>query len=385
MVCKSVLVAFENIRDSRRLQALLEAILLIESELDLNELLTHIVSQASQLVGARYGALGVLADDGISLSRFVTHGMTPEERILVGDEPRGLGLLGTITREARSHRVASIASDPMSVGFPANHPAMKTFLGVPIRTNDGRVFGNLYFTEKEGGEEFNDEDEALIDGFGRAAGLLIDEATLRSQVRTLTLTEERERMARDLHDTVIQRLFAVGLSLQTTLKGELSPEVNDRISAAIDDLDATIHEIRTTIFEIVHESDPMIPIRPRVLALVDEVASRLAVPVDVKFEGPLDSSVGNRCADHLTRSLRELLTNVVRHAEARHVTVSLEMSGQNVIMRVEDDGKGIDLTGSKGRGLINVTERARELDGSVTLEPGATNGTRVTWIARRLD
>ena len=380
-----MVVAFENINDSRRLQALLEAILLIESELDLNDLLTHIVIQASQLVGARYGALGVLADDGVSLSRFVTHGMTFHEREAVGDEPRGLGLLGTITREARSHRVDKIAGNPLSVGFPANHPPMTTFLGVPIRTSDARVFGNLYFTEKEGGKTFTAEDEALIDGFGRAAGLLIDEATLRLQVRNLTLTEERERMARDLHDTVIQRLFAVGLSLQTTVDLEMDPGAKERIGAAIDDLDATIHEIRTTIFEIVHESDDTIAIRPRVLALVDEVASRLEIPVDVKFEGPLDSSVGMRCADHLTRSLRELLTNVVRHADAHRVAVSVEMRDHTLIMKVEDDGNGFDPTGAKGRGLINVTERARQLDGTVTLEPGQLTGTRITWIARRLD
>jgi len=229
-------MAFHRINDPQRLHALLDAILLIEADANLTTLLKSIVESATNLVGATYGALGVLSKDGVTLSSFITHGVSESQRAAIGNAPKGLGLLGETIRVASPVRVEDIAKDPKSFGFPANHPPMKQFLGVPVLAGDGHVFGNLYLTEHVNGEPFSQEDEDLVAGFGRAAGLVIDQARLRSQVREISIIEERERLARDLHDTVIQRLFGVGLSLQLALSDSLDDGVRQRINTSLDEL-----------------------------------------------------------------------------------------------------------------------------------------------------
>ena len=360
--------------------------MLIESDLDLSVLLRSIISVASELVGARYGALGVLSADGKELSNFITCGLSEEQERRIGDLPKGHGLLGEVIQHAHSRRSENLVTDPDFAGFPANHPIMKTFLGVPVMRGDGKVFGNLYLTDRLDGGPFTDDDEALLESFGRAAGLIVDEAQLRQKLRELTLSEERERLARDLHDTVIQRLFAVGLSLQSTLSADLPTPVADRIDAAVHDLDATIREIRTTIFEITRDrSSSASGFRSRVLTIINEVTTRLQLPVDVAFEGPLDTLVGPGCADQTSKTLRELLTNVVRHSEATRASVSLEVVGDELRVLVSDDGVGFDAATTSGRGLRNLAERARELGGSFEISRQATGGTLVVWAVRRLD
>ena len=360
--------------------------MLIESDLDLSVLLKSIVSAACELVGARYGALGVIGPDGKELSNFVTIGINEEVRRRIGDAPLGHGLLGVVILSAAAHRSNDLHRDPGFKGFPPGHPDMTTFLGVPVVTADGRVFGNLYLTDRLDHEPFSDQDEILVTEFGRAAGLIVDEARLRAQLRELTLTEERERLARDLHDTVIQRLFAVGLSLQATLMAQMSDDARSRINAAVDDLDATIRSIRTTIFEITRErSASTATLRTRILTVIDEVTTRLGVPVDVSFEGPLDALVGQACADHVMRALRELLSNVVRHSGASSVHVRVEVGASGLSLTIADNGKGFDVAATTGRGLRNLAERAQELNGTFSVEPASGGGTIVTWSAQRLD
>ena len=162
---------YHRIADPTRLQAVIDAILTIEVDADLATLLTTIVEQAAGLVGARYGALGVLSEDGTSLSEFVTVGLTAQQRAAIGRFPVGHGILGTVITHPVPLRAEQIADDPSTVGFPANHPAMVTFLGVPVRLEGGQVFGNLYLCDRVDGAPFDDEDEALVDSLGRAAGL----------------------------------------------------------------------------------------------------------------------------------------------------------------------------------------------------------------------
>jgi signal transduction histidine kinase len=295
------------VRDPERLQALVDAMLLIESDLDLSTLLQSIVVAASQLVGARYGALGISSPDGSKLTNFITCGLTDEQRRRIGDMPRGHGLLGEVMLTLSPRRSTDLAHDPAAHGFPPGHPVMTTFLGVPVPSRDGGVFGNLYLTDRLDGEPFDDDDEALLESFGHAAGLIVDEARLREQLRELILAEERERLARDLHDTVIQRLFAIGLSLQSTLACEIDDDARRRLESAIDDLDETVREIRTSIFEITHDAlGSSNGLRARVLAIIDEVTTRLKLPVDVRFEGPIDATVGPVLKEHVVNVLREL-------------------------------------------------------------------------------
>jgi len=195
----------------RRFESLLSAGVAIFSEHSLERVLQQIVDSAREVVGARYAALGVLAPDRATLSQFVTSGLTQAERERIGDLPRGRGLLGLVIREPQPIRSADINRHPQRYGFPPHHPPMRSFLGVPILVRQ-EVFGNLYLTDKQSAEVFSDVDEELTIALAGAAAVAIENARLHARVGELVLLEDRERIAKDLHDTVIQRLFATGLS-----------------------------------------------------------------------------------------------------------------------------------------------------------------------------
>jgi signal transduction histidine kinase len=376
-------VAFHKINDPARLHALIDAILLIETDADLDALLSLIIETASRLVGARYGALGVIAPDGTTLSRFITYGIDSEERAAIGPEPRGHGLLGEIIRERKTLRIDELAEHPHSSGFPLNHPPMHRFLGVPVAIGDGHIFGNLYLTDPLSDEPFSEEDEQLTEAFGRAAGLVIDQEMLRSNMRELTLAEERERLARDLHDTVIQRLFGVGLALQSSLPAIVDEKVRGRINNVLDELDTTIHEIRTTIFEIDQDRTDDQTLEERVYALSGEVESRLGVLVDVKVASGIGTEVGAQCSQHTVQALREILSNVVRHSEATAVDVKVDIVNDLIEVVVRDNGIGFIPNVGSGRGVRNLSSRARELGGNCTIKSTIGGGTTVRWTAMR--
>jgi signal transduction histidine kinase len=376
-------VAFHKINDPVRLHALIDAILLIETDADLDALLSLIIETASRLVGAQYGALGVIAPDGTSLSRFITYGIDDEQRAAIGPDPRGHGLLGEMIRQRTSLRIDELAEHPRSSGFPMNHPPMRRFLGVPVAIGDGHIFGNLYLTDPLDGAPFSEEDQLLTEAFGRAAGLVIDQEMLRSNMRELTLSEERERLARDLHDTVIQRLFGVGLALQITLPAIDDEKVRTRINNVLDELDTTIHEIRTTIFEIDQDQTGDQTLEERVYALSGEVESRLGVHVDVKIASGIDNDVGPRCAQNGVQALREMLSNVVRHSQASAVEVMVDTSNDLIEIIVRDNGVGFTPNVGSGRGVRNLSSRARELGGNCTIKSTIGGGTTVRWTAMR--
>ena len=378
-------MAFHKINDPVRLHALIDAILLIETDADLDALLSLIIETASRLVGAQYGALGVIAPDGTSLSRFITYGIDDEQRAAIGPDPRGHGLLGEMIRQRTSLRIDELAEHPRSSGFPMNHPPMRRFLGVPVAIGDGHIFGNLYLTDPLDGAPFSEEDQLLTEAFGRAAGLVIDQEMLRSNMRELTLSEERERLARDLHDTVIQRLFGVGLALQITLPAIDDEKVRTRINNVLDELDTTIHEIRTTIFEIDQDQTGDQTLEERVYALSGEVESRLGVHVDVKIASGIDNDVGPRCAQNGVQALREMLSNVVRHSHATMVDVNVGVEGNMLVLTVKDNGVGFDQTSGAGSGLRNLRSRAHDLGGDCTIDTELGRGTLVRWTANRLD
>jgi signal transduction histidine kinase len=364
---------------------LIEAILLIERDADLPVVLQDIVQAAVDLAGARYAALGVLDVEGSGLAEFLTVGITPAQREVIGALPRGRGVLGLLIRDPAPIRLKDLSTHPDSVGFPPGHPPMRSFLGVPIRVR-GETFGNLYLCDKLGGVEFTEEDEDVVTTLGVAAGLVIDKARLHARLRELTLSEERERLARDLHDRVIQRLFAVGLGLQATLRTVPSVDQRDRLQIAIDELDETIREIRTTIFAVERPRFDEGPgVRSEVLAVVDE-AARLGLDVRIDFAGPIDTAVGRVAAEHLVVSLREALSNVIRHAKASHAFVAVEVDSGVLVLTVTDDGVGINPEEiAYGRGLLNLDERARLLGGGSQARSRDEGGTLLVWRATRLD
>ena len=229
-------------------EALDAAVRGISGVLDIDQVLQLIVDRVRELVSATYAALGIVDDTG-RITQFITSGITADQRRAIGDLPRGHGLLGLIIRENRAYRIPSIASHPESYGFPPNHPPMTSFLGVPI-TVKGDVVGRLYLTDKRDVREFSANDQALVETFALHAGIAIENARLHDQVQRLAVVDERDRISRDLHDSIIQSIYAVTLSLDDVpdLVGEDPDEARARVDAAIDALHAVIRDIRTFIF-----------------------------------------------------------------------------------------------------------------------------------------
>jgi signal transduction histidine kinase len=514
-------------RDIR--SGLIEAMLTVTAGLDLEQTLRTIVHTAMRLVDARYGALGVTATEPgpRTLERFVYEGIDDVTRDLIGPLPAGHGVLGLLFQVPEPVRIDNLSAHPVSVGFPPNHPPMRTFLGVPIRIRD-QVFGNLYLTEKLSGETFSADDEVLVLALAGAAGIAIDNARLyqaahtrqvwieatrdistnllagadpaavhrqivaqaagltgstrcallvpdgrgelvvtaatddtlmgrtlpmagtatgraftdriplrtkmfsefgdtatalilplrepeatigvlvclggdaftadqlemmaafadqiglslhlagvQSQavatLRELDVLSDRDRIARDLHDHVIQRLFAVGLSLQGTHGGE-SADTPRRISGALDDLQEVVQEIRTAIFDL--HGGSVTRLRQRLEEAVVRMSADSPVRASLHVGGPL-SVVDASLTDHAEAVVRETISNVVRHAQASTVTVTVTVD-DNLTITVTDDGVGIaaEITRS---GLANLAARAQRCGGELQVCPGPTRGTTVTW------
>jgi signal transduction histidine kinase len=365
----------------RRLRELLDAVLVLGSDLEAPSMLRRIVSAAATLVDARYGALGVLDEAGTGLAQFVTVGMDDEQQARIGDRPEGLGLLGVLIVDAQPLRLPDLRDHPESHGFPANHPPMRSFLGVPLRVR-GQVFGNLYLTDKTSAEAFTDVDEELVVGLATAAGIAIENIRLQNRVQELALVEDRERIARDLHDTVIQRLFASGLSLEGTARlVRIDPEqAVARIASLVDELDLTVKHIRSAIFALETTRAPSGGgLRDRVLALAGESAGPLGFRPSCVFDGPVDTAVDEHLASELLATLREALSNVVRHAEATKVEILLT-AHDGLRLQVADDGIGPpSATAPRGQGLKNMEARAARQGGHFELRPGAAVGTVLEW------
>jgi signal transduction histidine kinase len=372
-------VPYHSIEDPAKLRRVLEATLLIEADLDLRILLRHIVDEARSMTSARYGALGVLSEDGTSLAEFVTVGLEPVEEARIGPRPTGLGVLGLLISDPNPLRVARLSSHPESHAFPPGHPPMTSFLGVPIKVR-GEVYGNLYLTDKIGWSEFTGDDEALIGVLAVAAGIAIENARLHERVTEVAVYEERDRLARDLHDTVIQRLFAVGLSLQSMVATPTAARNADRLTSTIRDIDDTIRQVRTSIFELgsdgLHRGT-----RDNVLALLAELRPVLGFDAQATFEGPVDSAISEAVLDHLLAVIREAVTNIGRHAQAHHAGVHVEARDGVCGLRVVDDGRGIGESeaGSGGLGLGNLRARAEKLHGQCTIESPGSGGTVLIW------
>ncbi|MFZ0251426.1 MAG: GAF domain-containing protein [Acidimicrobiales bacterium] len=368
---------YHRIRDPEKLGRLMDAVLMIEADIELTVLLGHLVEEARILVGARYGALGVLNQARTGLEQFLTVGLSESAEEAIGARPTGRGVLGLLITDPAPLRLRELGEHDLSYGFPPNHPPMGSFLGVPIRAK-GEVFGNLYLTDKVGADEFTAEDEALAEALALAAGIAIDNARLHDRVRTVSVLDDRERIGRDLHDKVVQRLFAVGMALQGAAHMPDLDLVRERIDKVVDDLDATITEIRTTIFEL---GDSSLPggLRQAVVALADELAPTLGVRPELTFEGAIDNMVPEQTADHLLSVLREMLSNVGKHARATRVRVILTV-GNDVVLEVVDNGVGFaPAAGGGGLGLTNLRRRAEKLGGSFDVQIVESGGTRATW------
>ncbi|MCO7238163.1 GAF domain-containing sensor histidine kinase [Aeromicrobium sp. CnD17-E] len=526
---------------AERQSHLLDAVVGLSQDLSFDNVLQRIVDSASELVGATYGFLGVLdSPSSHRMGTFAVHGLDQEHQDLIGRLPEGKGLLGLVIDHPGPVRLEHLGDHPESVGFPNLHPAMTSFLGVPIRVHD-TVFGNLYLTDKIGGGGFTAEDQEVAVTIAAAAGVVVENVRLyeeserqrrwlrattevanallrpisrqaasqlivdricevseagaaalvvpteehlfvvaastgiepdpsghhvdipflREVVRThapvvlddvlddtriddetlaafpglqavqahplhfddgtavivmgwfagqppsswsldpelpygftqqaalvmqvvraresqakLAILEDRERIGRDLHDLVIQRLFAIGLSLDS-ISASVTPQVGERLSDAVDGLDQTIKEIRRTIFDL---SSPSVPanLRLEIDAIVGEAERMLGYRPVVDTHGPVESVVPDIVAEQLTAVLKEMLSNIVRHSHAGEVTIDLDVT-DGIVLTVTDDGLGLDPEQPFGNGLRNMRHRAQNLGGTCEFSEPSHGGLQIRW------
>ncbi|WP_340684997.1 GAF domain-containing protein [Amycolatopsis coloradensis] len=532
----------EIVKTRDRLQGLLDAVVAVATGLELDATLQRIVQAAAKLVDARYGALGVVGDED-GLSEFVHVGIDPETRAMMGHLPEGRGLLGLLIDEPYPVRVPDLSAHPASVGFPANHPPMRSFLGVPVRVRD-EVFGNLYLTEKRNAAEFTADDEVVIQALAAAAGVAIDNARLfersrmrerwlgavaevtgrllggasvtdtldligecvrelaeadgvtillakAGEARSLTVSStvgdrigpllntstprahpvldevfsegrvslipdlgavfpaedepsltgpgvvvpltgtagdggvllagrgkgaaqfdweqipllfsfagqaavalefdekqrsrrlldvfaDRDRIAQDLHDHVIQRMFAIGMSLQSILSRVPDEFARDRIANGVEQLDRTARKIRTSIFDL-HTSGSGEPrtLRRRLLDVVTELTGEGTVTTSVRIDGAVDTRVSPALYEHAEAVVREALSNAVRHSGGDEIGIGVE-ADRELVIEVTDNGVGISEAGRRS-GLANLVQRAERCGGSAGFAARPDGGTRVTW------
>jgi signal transduction histidine kinase len=360
------------------LQALDAAVRGISGALDVEQVLQLIVDRVRELVAAEYAALGIVDEAGL-ITDFITSGISADQRRAIGDLPRGHGLLGLIIRENRSYRIPRIASHPESYGFPPNHPPMHSFLGVPV-TFKGEVVGRLYLTNKQDAPEFSSDDQALLETFALHAGIAIENARLLGQVQRLAVVEERDRISRDLHDSVIQMIYAVTLSLDDVpeLVSEAPSEARQRVDDSIDALHGVIRDIRNFIFglrPLLLDSGSLLD---GLYALAEELRRNTTTEIGVDAEEP--DGVSMEVVAELLAIGREGLANVARHSEARHASIRLTAHDLNVRLEIADDGRGLKPEAEIAHGhhgLANMRARAEALGGTFEIQSDQGAGTRI--------
>jgi signal transduction histidine kinase len=366
-------------KEKARRDVLIQAGMVLVSELSLPSILQKIVDLACQVADARYGGLGVLGEDGL-IADFITHGVTEEERRAIGHLPVGKGILGVLIHEAHPLRLPRIQSDPRSVGFPPNHPPMTSFLGVPLRVRD-HVYGNLYLTEKVGGAEFTREDEEAVVTLAAQAGVAIENARIREELERLAVLEDRERIAKDLHDGVVQALFAVGMSLQAgASRAEDPAAVRTRLQEAVEAIDGVIRDLRNYIFGL----GPAAAADRELDRALRELAGEFRRGTDVAIAVDVDRSAAETMASRgsdVVQAAREALSNAIRHAQPHTVSLQLRRDAGGIALEVEDDGVGFDPGAvAAGRGLGNLRARAAALGGELEIESDPGGGTTVRIV-----
>lgn len=242
---------------------------------------------------------------------------------------------------------------------------MKSFLGVPVRAGRS-VFGNLYLTEKEGG--FTETDVALVEALALIAGSAVNTARLRDRLAQMEIVEDRDRIARDLHDSIIQDLFAIGLSLQGLSERTEDEVTTAMLDDAVDRLDDAVEALRRYIYELKTSDELRRGFSDRMTDLVDRLSGPYPTIVELSLDPGVDR-LDARTAEEALKLLTEALSNALRHAQASKVSVSAVVAGEHVVLTVADDGRGFDpQTVEKGMGLVNMAERARHLGGEMRID-----------------
>ena len=372
---------------SAALRAVTDAVLGLAGEPALEPVLERLVHAVRDLVGARYAALGIPDEDGTGFDRFITSGMTDEQIEAIGPLPRTHGLLAAMLTDPEPYRTDDIRADPRFEWWPEAHPRMRSFLGVPLLFK-GDIVGAFYLTDKEGG--FDDADVDLVRGLAAHAAVVIENARLFEASRERSITEERSRLARDLHDALTQRLFSLNLTLEaaaaTATGADPAPTV-EAIHQARGLVDSALAELRTLIFELrppALEADGLLGALRKHAALLSRAHAVPVTVTDARPPGlPGPSPAGER---ELWRVAEEALSNALRHAEASAVTVTITAEadgpgGGHTVLSVADDGVGFDPAArsiaSRRLGLVSMRERIEAVGGTFEIVSAPGQGTTV--------
>lgn len=377
----------EQERENRivELKALSETVRAISAELSLEQVLQKVARAAQQLLNVKYAALGLHDGEG-RLSRLITVGIDPEEHKKIGPLPVGRGLLGHLLHRGEPIIVNNISGHPSSVGFPENHPPMNRLLGVPIYSK-GRLFGALYLTDKRDGSAFVETDQQLVEMLAVHAATAIENAQLYEQTQRLAVLEERERFARDLHDGIIQSIYAVGLALDQA-KLDIRPTnyaAREQIEISLKSLASVIKDIRNYIFDLRPEALKYEGLKARLEGLIKELRVNTLLPIKANVAPDVDTFLTETQARHIFHISHEALSNAARHAKANHISYSISREDNKVTVLIEDDGVGFDVhprITPGHHGLANIQARAAQLDAFFDIDSNPNGGTRLKLVVR---
>ncbi|MGW5125682.1 GAF domain-containing sensor histidine kinase [Streptomyces sp. NPDC004069] len=366
------------------LAAVSSALLAMSRHLEVRDVLKTIVASARELLDAQYAALGVPDDHG-GFAQFVVDGVSEEQWRAIGPLPRQHGILAAMLREARAERLADLREDPRFEGWPAAHPEMSDFIGLPIRDGD-EVIGALFLANKncerpQGGCGFTEEDEELLAILAQHAAIALTNARLYERSRELTIAEERSRLAHELHDAVSQKLFSLRLTAQAATalvdrdparaKGELQ-QVAALAAEAVDELRAAVVELRPAALD----EDGLVATLRNQIQVLDRAHS-----ARVTFTTRGIRALPAAQEEAMLRVAQEALHNALRHAWADHVDVALDRRDCGAVLRITDDGAGFDPKAVRraGRhlGLVSMRDRASGVGGRLTVESAPGKGTAI--------
>jgi signal transduction histidine kinase len=366
--------------DSRAVQEMSDAVLAIGVERSVEPVLQKIVDAARRLVGARYGAIGVPDGEG-AFAKFITSGISRKQADAIGELPRTHGLLGAMLEDPTPFRVPDIKKDPRFQGWPDRHPRMRSFLGVPIVWRD-QIIGTFYLTGRRGGSEFSEHDEHLVQRLAAHAAIAVENAKVHEQGRELAVMEERNRLARELHDSVTQTLFSAVFTAEAaaTLVDRDSAKAREEIKKLQELARRAVDEMRSLVFELRSaelEADGLVPTLRK---HVDVLARVYGVDIDLRIRG--ERRLKSMVEREVFRIVQEALGNALKHAGAAQVVVDIRMRDGVVQAMVGDEGSGFDPHDHQARGrhlgLTTMRERAESLGGTLVVRSGRGAGTTVS-------
>ncbi|WP_354644287.1 GAF domain-containing protein [Kitasatospora camelliae] len=339
-----------------------------------------IAQRAREITGAELGDIVVPEADGRTLRLELALGGDTRKRagLVV---PREGTLSGAACTQGRPVTTADLATDPALTGDPRRAEWLGPAVAVPLGRSAGHIDAVLLLARRPGEALFTEREIGPLLGFADQAALGLELADRRRDAEQLAMLEDRDRIARDLHDLAIQRLFATGMTLQSAARFIEHPGASDRVLRAVGDLDETIKIIRSTIFGLrARDEAASSGLRARAVKVVEEAQAALGFAPRLSMEGLLDTDVPGVVANHVVAVLGEALSNAARHAQAGRVEVVLQATGTQVLLTVQDDGVGIPVQGRRS-GLRNLAERAEVLGGVLELASPPDGGTRLLWSA----